>query len=182
MKKLVLALAFIGLLSGLTAQDYGEEDKEIAALTQAIKRNPNDAAAYNSRGNAWYRKGELDKAIEDFTEALRLKADYVEAYYNRGLVWYDKGDYAKAIADFTEAIRIAPCHDEAYYRRGLAQYYKGDIDRAGTDWKGALHANPNHAGARQALETLGQAADNKQRGGQVQGDTIHEPEYRKNNR
>ena len=46
-------------------------DEAIAAYDQAIKINPNYAAAYNMRGSVWKRKHEYDKAIADYDQAIK---------------------------------------------------------------------------------------------------------------
>jgi integrase len=40
--------------------------------TEAIRRNPNDAAAYSSRGLAYEAKGDNDRAIADYSKTLEL--------------------------------------------------------------------------------------------------------------
>ena len=68
----------------------------------------NDAAAYNSRGIAYYNKGDNDRAIADYNEALRLDPNYAAAYLGRGNAYYLKGDYARARADWEKALQLDP--------------------------------------------------------------------------
>ena len=69
---------------------------------------PNDADAFNNRGNVRRAKGDVDGAIQDYTEAIRLKPDYVLAFNNRGNVRHAKGDVEGALQDYNEAIRLKP--------------------------------------------------------------------------
>jgi tetratricopeptide (TPR) repeat protein len=60
------------LKKGKTCFDRGEFDSAIAALTEAVRLNPEYAVAYFVRGSAYSRKNDLDKAIADCNEAIRL--------------------------------------------------------------------------------------------------------------
>jgi tetratricopeptide (TPR) repeat protein len=50
--------------SGKTFHSKGDYVTAIADFTQAIRLNPDYAAAYNNRGNAYDNKGDYDRAIE----------------------------------------------------------------------------------------------------------------------
>ena len=56
-----------------------EPNSAIAAYTEAIRTNPDDAEAYFQRGDAYGMQGDYDKAIADFTEVIRLDPNYPEA-------------------------------------------------------------------------------------------------------
>ena len=61
--------------SALSRQTLVRREKcreALAQLTQAIRREPDDATAYFYRGLAWFAAQECDKAIADYDEALRL--------------------------------------------------------------------------------------------------------------
>jgi WD40 repeat protein len=53
-----------------------EPNSTIAAYTEAIRKNPDDATAYFKRGDAYGANGEYDKAIADLTEVIRLDPNY----------------------------------------------------------------------------------------------------------
>ena len=80
-------------------------DSAIEALTKAIELNPNYAAAYNNRGNAYRDNGNFDRAIADYTKAIELKPDFVEAYNHRDDAYYAKGDYDHAIVEYRDITR-----------------------------------------------------------------------------
>src|SRR5262249_5365859 len=78
----------------------GANDHAIADYAEAIRLDPNHAAALNNRGNAWQAKGDNDRAIADFDEAIRLNPRDPCPLYNRGNAWQAKGDNDRAIADY----------------------------------------------------------------------------------
>ena len=84
---------------GWACLDKGKYDDAIADFDKAIALDPNDAAAYGNRGNAYYSKGEVDRAIADYTKVIALNPNDAKAYYNRGNAYDDKGEVDRAIAD-----------------------------------------------------------------------------------
>ena len=50
----------------------GEYELAIAAFTEAIRLEPQNAVSYVFRGLAYQRKCDFDKTIADYTEAIRL--------------------------------------------------------------------------------------------------------------
>jgi tetratricopeptide (TPR) repeat protein len=119
---------------GLAHAERGQYDGAIADYTEAIRLNPQGAAAYNNRALAHEATGNHDLAITDFTEAIRLSPKRAEIYYNRGLSYSKTKDHEKAIADFTEAIWLNPKSARAYYDRGVCYAAKGNHDRAIADF------------------------------------------------
>jgi tetratricopeptide (TPR) repeat protein len=55
---------------------YSDNDRAIADYNQVIRLAPNNADAYNNRGNAYYKKGDYDRAIADFEAGLRIDPNY----------------------------------------------------------------------------------------------------------
>jgi tetratricopeptide (TPR) repeat protein len=88
-----------------------------ADYTQALRVDPNLAAAYTNRGNAYSNKGMYDRAIADLNQALMLDPNYTKAYNSRGVAYYNKRMYDRAIADFEAALRINP--DDTTARKNL---------------------------------------------------------------
>jgi cytochrome c-type biogenesis protein CcmH/NrfG len=56
---------------------------ELRKLSDRVRRNPRDAAAFYRRGQLYARYGEFTRAIADLNEAIRLKPDDPEALNNR---------------------------------------------------------------------------------------------------
>ncbi|NJM66293.1 MAG: tetratricopeptide repeat protein [Acaryochloris sp. RU_4_1] len=72
-------------LQGTDKFHQGDYQGAIADLDQAIELNPENAFAYNNRGNTYYALQKYPQAIAEYDKAIALNPDYAEAYFNRGL-------------------------------------------------------------------------------------------------
>jgi tetratricopeptide (TPR) repeat protein len=172
---------------GMLFGSRGDFDLAIEDFTEAIKLDPNMAAAYLQRSKALYAsvsqvfdidenfdfsyvssvgsvyseetKAVYSRALEDASMAIKLNPIVVSAYMNRGRIYEALGDNDKAIADYNQAIRLDPNLAVAYNNRGLAYNNKQDYDRAIADCNQALRLDPNLA---VAYNTRGLAYNNKQ--------------------
>jgi tetratricopeptide (TPR) repeat protein len=125
----------------LTAQEWFERgfkaagpDEGVRCYTEAIRLQPDYAAAYNNRGIAHSDQGDLDGAIKDYDQALRLKPDDAPAY-NRGIARSDQGDLDGAIKDYDQAIRLKPDYADAYYNRALVWEEQANYSAAIDDYQ-----------------------------------------------
>ena len=99
----------------------GENDKAINDFTQAIKADPNLAAAYNDRGVALSATHHQADAIRDFTQALALKAENPDQVtFNRALAYEDSGDLKHAYIDYRKAAELNPSWEQP--ARQLARF------------------------------------------------------------
>ena len=53
--------------SGVEALKQKRFDQAIVLLSKEIAKHPNNGAAYNDRGLAYFEKGQFDRAIADFS-------------------------------------------------------------------------------------------------------------------
>ena len=131
---LSLANAFEHLEGGNRNEN---EDKAFAAYAEAIRLKPEDAGAWNLRGEAYYRTGKEDKASADFSEAIRLDPALAVGYRNRAYIELENAGSDKAIADLTMAIRFTKQESDLaglYQRRGQAFADNGDNGKAVADF------------------------------------------------
>ncbi len=120
-----------------------ELEEAINKYSEAIRKNPKDADAFNERGILWIEKGESDKAIKDVTEAIRLNPLHSDAFNSRGIAWRQKGEIDKAIKDYTEAIRLK--HSGALGNRGILWAEQGDHDKAIKDLTELIQLDPKES-------------------------------------
>ena len=145
----------------------------IADFTEAIKRKPDHADAYNNRGRAKFALGQHKEAaagyavaynnrggvkqalrqyslkhykaaIADYNVAIRLDPDFIYAYGNRGLAKYSLKQYEAAIADFNTVIRLKPNYAPAYDNRGLSYLYLSQYKAAISNFDIAIQLDPDH--------------------------------------
>ena len=82
------------------------EDRAIQDYDQAIRLDPNNAAAFNNRGNAYTRRRQYDRAIADYSEAIRLVPNNGATFNSRGYALRFVGQYGRAIADYRKALTL----------------------------------------------------------------------------
>jgi tetratricopeptide (TPR) repeat protein len=141
-------------------------DEAIDHFTHAIEREPDDAGAHRSRGNAWTFKHDHDKALADLDRAVLLDSKDAAAYHQRGIAWAYKGVPDRATADFDEAVRLAPGDPTAYNDRVVQSMQMGDQQAAITDLVETVRLDPEYAmayrnlgGARFLLGDIASALD-----------------------
>ena len=88
-------------------------------LREAIRLQPDHAAAHFSLGAALFRQARVDLAFDEFRETIRLPPDHAAAHSEVGAMLCDfKQDYDAAIAEFRKAIRLNPDDPIAHYGLG----------------------------------------------------------------
>ena len=121
-------------------------DRAIQSFDEAIKLNPNYAAAYYNRGNALEFKRDYDARHRRLRPA-RSSSSRISprAWYDRGLSYGAKGDADRAIADLAESIKRDGKDASAFYNRGIAWRLKGDVDKAIADFGEAVKLDAKFA-------------------------------------
>ena len=79
--------------------ERGETEQAIAALSQAIEREPRNPQLHAERGIAHEAAGDIDAALADYAEAIVLKPDYVPALNNRAAIYGRQDRFEEALAD-----------------------------------------------------------------------------------
>ena len=91
------------------AQLPGRLNDAIAQFEEALRLQPDLAAAHFNLGNAWSQMpGRLNEAIAQFEAALRLRPDYAPGWHELGLSWFSLGNMPAAAAAFREELRLSP--------------------------------------------------------------------------
>ncbi|WP_138501502.1 tetratricopeptide repeat protein [Nostoc sp. PA-18-2419] len=132
---------------GLNKYDEGNYEGAVKDFNQLIELEPQNALAYNKRGDAYYRLGDYEQAQADSSQAILLNPQDANAYYDRGFALYELAKYKEAIADYTQAIKLNSQDAYAYYGRGLARFQLKDRKGALGDFTKAIAIKPEYTDA-----------------------------------
>jgi len=149
-------LIYDNLGSALDRKGY--LDAAIQAHREAIRINPNYAAAYTNLGVIFERQGSLDAAIQAHREALRINPNFAEAHYNLGACLERKGSLEAAIQEYRENLRITPDATKAHVNLGVALAKNGNLDAAIREFQETLRIDIHNS---KAHDNLGVALDQK---------------------
>ncbi|AFW93112.1 TPR domain-containing protein [Anabaena sp. 90] len=127
---------------GIQLWRIADIDNVIAAMENAIGKDPNSWQAFYNVAWIWRGQKKYDQAIADFTQAITINPQFAAAYYNRGVAYSKQGKTELAIADYTQAIIINSKYENAYYNRGNAYSKQGNLDQAIQDYTQAITINP----------------------------------------
>ncbi len=121
-----------------------DRQKHIAALTEAIAKNPTDDVMIAERAEIKRQLKDYEGALKDADEALKLKPEE-PAYFNaRAMVRGDMGDSKGAIEDFDGALRLKPGDPTILYNRGCARLLLEDRTAAVDDFSAVLNVDSHH--------------------------------------
>jgi tetratricopeptide (TPR) repeat protein len=132
---------------GVNKYDAGNYEGAVEDFNQVIELDPQNALAYNRRGDAYYRLGDYEQAKADSSQAILLNPQDANAYYDRGFAFYELGKYKEAIADYNQAIKLNSENAYAYYGRGLARAEVKDNKGAIGDFSKAIALKPQYTEA-----------------------------------
>ena len=160
-RKWLLALLLCGLLlpsvsaqTPVTAEQYTEEghkyararvyDKAVDAYRQAIKLNPNLAAAYQGLGSVYVNMGRAGDALEPMKAAVRLEPDNARAHLNLGITYANLRRGDEALSELNEAKRLSPNDPQVHNEIGNVLHNNfGRMDDALAAYGEARRLNPN---------------------------------------
>ena len=89
---------------------FGEEQKAIELLTQAIESDPTSIPARIALGYEYASQGFLDEARTQFEVAANLAPGYADVRYNLGLLFVGEGKSEEALAEFRRALAVNPAY------------------------------------------------------------------------
>lgn len=114
----------------------GKFPESIAKYTDAIKRNPKDAAPYSNRAAAYMKLGEFPMAMKDCDRCLDIDPSFVKAYIRKGNIHFFMKEYHKCLTVYEKGLQLAPNNKEL--KQGLMktqmkiheQQSSGEVDEA----------------------------------------------------
>ncbi|MCC5654226.1 tetratricopeptide repeat protein [Nostoc sp. XA013] len=132
---------------GVSKYEAGNYEGAVEDFNQTIELDPQNALAYNRRGDAYYRLGDYEQAQADSSQAILLNPQDANAYFDRGFAFSELGKYKEAIADYTQSIKLNSENAYAYYGRGLARVQVKDHKAAMADFGKVIALKPQYTEA-----------------------------------
>lgn len=118
---------------------------EDSLWTYTRECNPKSYRAFNSLGNAHFRRAEFERSIPYFSRAIDLGLPW--AYYNRANAYFELGRYEEALPDYDRAIAAFPQAASSYYNRGNAYLRLERYAEAIDSYDHTLALDQDHADA-----------------------------------
>lgn len=139
----------------------GDYQRALAALDDLIRRHPNAALPYSTRGAVYFQLKKYDEAVKDYTQAVGLGQNDTVTILNRASAYSKNGEFDKALDDCNAIIRVNPRNAVAYRVCGVAYQGKGDVERAFTNLNESARMDPRagktFVARGMAYEQVGQA-------------------------
>src|SRR5215471_2502649 len=120
----------------------GRLEEALARYDRVIVLRPDDAVAFNNRGNVLLELERFDEALTSYDRAIALKPQYALAFNNRGNALKAMKRYAGALASYDRAIALKPDYAAAFSNRGNVLLDLDDPEAALTSYDLAIAADP----------------------------------------
>lgn len=124
-----------------------------ADIGEALRLDPKNVMALNSRGAEALREGKLTAANSYFSRSIAIRPTGY-AYYGRGFVRLVRRQFAGALSDANQSIALFPRPSGPYALRGIIEHAMGRRAAARRDFNEALSRNPQDRLARAGLRAL----------------------------
>jgi len=120
-------------------------DRAIASLDDAIRLDPDAAAAYGLRAFANWNKGNVEAAIRDYGAAIERDPSNVANRLSRAIALNRKGEHQAAVDDLDRVIAAEPANANARNSRCWAHAVLAHLEEALADCNEALKLRPDDA-------------------------------------
>lgn len=152
----------------LTNEGTSGSARLVAALTDQVRKNPNDPTLRVRLGEALGAMGKYQPAVEQLNAAIKINTKHYGAYYDLGMIAVltnhnsDAEVYFKKVLEITEASQysnVDPTRENALYQLGLLDLSQKRYDEAAGYFKAALvirkDASDTYLHLAQSLQGLG---------------------------
>jgi len=136
---------------GEALASQGKTVEAVNHYYEALRINPNLAAAQINLGVSLRAEGKLDQAIEHFSKVVRLNPNSAIAYYEIGQTLEKMNKFDAAVRHFSEALRIKPNTAKVHNNLGIVLARQKKENDAISHFYEALGIDPNYADAHYNL-------------------------------
>ena len=134
-------------LLGLLSYHLGNVEAAVGHLQDAVRVEPECAAAHNDLGNVLSDALRFQEAEAAYRQALGLDPSDVKARSNLGVVLKNLGRNDEAVAAYEEAIALDPTYADARHNLGLALKKAGRFAEAIDALRRVLELEPDRMAA-----------------------------------
>jgi tetratricopeptide (TPR) repeat protein len=141
----------------------GQRDQAEAALREALRVDPYDAAAWDLAGRALAEKGQFPEALFDFEKAIHYRPDFAPYLYEYALTLSSAGQFDRAQENVEAALRADAKLAEAHALLGRLLARKRQLPEAVAEYSQAVRLRPDFARVRLDLASVFAAQGDMQR-------------------
>jgi tetratricopeptide (TPR) repeat protein len=143
-----------------TAAPVASGADTVAALQQALARNPNDMTALAGLANIAYQNQDWTQAIDLYGRVLAQDPHNVDVLVHLAAAQLYAVRFADAKQSLQQAVQLAPDRTDAHLLLGLALSRQSPPDKAGAqaEWKRVIALAPGSDIAKQAQDLLDNGA------------------------
>ena len=136
-------------------QAMQQVQQEIAALRQAIERNPKDGVAQGRLGDLFYDAGMFDKARDYYILSLQNEPNNPNISTDLGICYQRLGQPDEAIKQFRSSLKIDARHWQSWLNLGIVSLFdKNDVKTAEEAFAKVQELNPSYPGLPQIQQEL----------------------------
>jgi tetratricopeptide (TPR) repeat protein len=129
-------------------------DEAIKIYDDILQTDPNNAIAWDNRGQALYELKKYDQAIICFDKLLQINPDAIQSLYLKGQALYNLKKYKEAVTCFDNYLKVDPGQVNAWNYKGKALDKMGQYSEAIKCYNKTLSIDPNNAEAITLLNSI----------------------------
>ena len=142
------------ILAYVTMTRVDQYGSEVAIWEDTIAKQPGNARAHASLGNALARQAQWEAALPHYAEAIRLRPDYADAQSDFAAMLLKLGRAESALPHLEAALRLKPSDPDIQFNLAVAQAQAGHLPEAMVSLQMVLHQHPGFAAAWNNLGDL----------------------------
>ena len=132
----------------------GNIDEAITNLRQAIKLNPDFAAAYNNLGTILQIQEQFTEAKECYEKVLELNPNIAQAHSNLATIWQLEGNIEQAKKGLKQALQLNPHYTPALTNLASIYQQEGNFAEAKKLLTQAIKQEPQNISAQLKIVTI----------------------------
>lgn len=133
---------------------HGNMEQAIESFSEAIRLNPNYAAAWYNRGNTYKHMKNDEEALKNFQTAVEKDPTIWQGYMNIAVIQFNKGEMENAETNLQKALQLNPDNPSLIANLGVVAFTKGDKVAAIDYLNKALQIDPQNQFAQEWLQKV----------------------------